>query len=62
MALASYDGSVQVRDLATGTVVAELLAGQRLHEGGGTVNLSAAQWLDRWREFKRHEEGRGKSN
>src|SRR5205814_2162547 len=32
---------------------AELLAGQRLHEGGGTVNLSAAEWLDRWRAFRR---------
>ena len=41
-ALASYDGSVRVRDLATGTVLAELLAGQQFHEGGGTVNLSAA--------------------
>jgi WD40 repeat protein/serine/threonine protein kinase len=30
---------------------AELLAGQRLHEGGGTVNLSATEWLDRWRAF-----------
>ena len=29
---------------------AELLAGQRLHEGGGTVNLSADEWLDRWRD------------
>jgi WD40 repeat protein len=32
---------------------AELLAGQRLHEGGGMVNLSAAEWLDRWRAFTR---------
>ncbi|HWE38915.1 MAG TPA: protein kinase [Isosphaeraceae bacterium] len=32
---------------------AELLAGQRLHEGGGTVNLSAAEWLDRWRAASR---------
>jgi eukaryotic-like serine/threonine-protein kinase len=32
---------------------AELLAGQRLHEGGGTVNLSADEWLDRWRAFRR---------
>jgi WD40 repeat protein/serine/threonine protein kinase len=32
---------------------AELLAGQQLHEGGGTVNLSAAEWLDRWRAFRR---------
>jgi WD40 repeat protein len=36
---------------------AELLAGQRLHEGGGTVNLSAAEWLDRWRAFTQHAEG-----
>jgi eukaryotic-like serine/threonine-protein kinase len=32
---------------------AELLAGQRLHEGGGPVNLSAAEWLDRWRASPR---------
>ena len=32
---------------------AELLSGQRLHEGGGTVNLSADEWLDRWRAFRR---------
>ena len=31
---------------------AELLAGQRLHEGGGTVNLSADEWLDRWRALR----------
>jgi eukaryotic-like serine/threonine-protein kinase len=31
---------------------AELLSGQRLYEGGGTVNLSAAEWLDRWRSFR----------
>jgi WD40 repeat protein len=31
---------------------AELLAGQRLHEGGGTVNLSADEWLDRWRAYR----------
>jgi WD40 repeat protein len=30
---------------------AELLAGQRLHKGGGTVNLSAVEWLERWRAF-----------
>jgi eukaryotic-like serine/threonine-protein kinase len=32
---------------------AELIAGQRLHEGGGTVNLSAEEWLDRWRALRR---------
>ena len=31
---------------------AELAAGQRLHEGGGPVNLSADEWLDRWRTFR----------
>jgi hypothetical protein len=31
----------------------ELLAGQRLHEGGGTVNLSADDWLERWRASER---------
>ena len=41
---------------------AELRAGQRFHEGGGTVNLSAGEWLDRWRAFRRHGEGGGKSN
>ena len=35
MALASYDGSVRVLDLAVGTVLTELLASQRFHEGGG---------------------------
>jgi eukaryotic-like serine/threonine-protein kinase len=87
--VASYDGSVRVRVLATGgdslgaavtrdgkhAVVggfqdvlavldlnglatadvaadvlsrwSERLSSQRLHEGGGTVNLSAAEWLDR---------------
>jgi hypothetical protein len=28
---------------------AELLAGQRFHEGGGMVKLSADEWLERWR-------------
>jgi WD40 repeat protein/tRNA A-37 threonylcarbamoyl transferase component Bud32 len=41
---------------------AELLAGARLHEKGGMVNLSATEWLDRWREFKKHGESAGKSN
>jgi WD40 repeat protein len=36
---------------------AELLAGQRLHEKGGTVNLSAAEWLDRWREYRKQPRG-----
>ena len=38
---------------------AELLAGQQLHEGGGTVNLSADEWLDRWRAFRRQSPAAG---
>jgi WD40 repeat protein len=38
---------------------AELIAGQRLHEGGGTVNLSAAEWLGRWRALGRPGYARG---
>ena len=41
---------------------AELAAGQRIHEGGGTVNLSAAEWLDRWRTLTRHANTGGRSN
>jgi len=37
---------------------AELLANQRLHDRGGTVNLSATEWLDRWRAFRRPGEDR----
>jgi hypothetical protein len=33
MALASYEGTVRVRDLATWAVLPELLASQRFHEG-----------------------------
>jgi hypothetical protein len=36
---------------------AELVAGQRLHEKGGTVNLSADEWLDRWRAYRRESPG-----
>jgi WD40 repeat protein len=32
---------------------AELVAGQQLHPGGGTVNLSATEWIDRWRTFRK---------
>jgi hypothetical protein len=42
--------------------LAAVLSGQRLHEGGGTVNLSSVEWLDRWREFKQYPQGGSKSN
>jgi WD40 repeat protein len=31
----------------------ELLSGRRVYEGGGTVNLTSAQWLEAWRVFRR---------
>ncbi len=31
---------------------AELISGQRLHEGGGIANLTAAEWLERWQRFR----------
>jgi hypothetical protein len=47
---------LDLRDLAPGPVPvpdalvtrAELAAGQRVHEGGGVINLSADEWLARW--------------
>ncbi len=32
---------------------AELVSGQRVHEGGGVTNLTADEWLQRWRAFRR---------
>src|SRR5208337_2797667 len=43
----------EAADLDALRLRAELLAGQQIHEGGGTVNLSASEWLDRWRAFRR---------
>jgi WD40 repeat protein/tetratricopeptide (TPR) repeat protein len=31
---------------------AELVAGQQFHAGGGTVNLAASEWIERWRAFR----------
>ncbi len=30
----------------------ELVSGQALHAEGGAVNLTSAEWLDRWRHFR----------
>jgi WD40 repeat protein len=34
-------------------LMAEVLSGQRIHEGGA-VKLTAAEWLQRWQEFHAH--------
>jgi WD40 repeat protein len=34
---------------------AELLAGQAVHAGGGVVNLTSREWLERWDEQRRAE-------
>jgi WD40 repeat protein len=44
-------------DLCT---LGELLSGQRVHESGGVINLTAAEWLDRWRTFSAVHHGKGK--
>lgn len=46
----SSDLDQQLNSLCNGT---ELLSGQRLHSGGGTVNLSAEEWLQRWRQSEK---------
>jgi WD40 repeat protein len=36
----------------------EIVSGQRIEDGGGVTNLTAEEWLQRWREFRaRHPEG-----
>jgi WD40 repeat protein/predicted Ser/Thr protein kinase len=43
------------RSVDTGALTqwTELLSGRQFHDAGGTVNLSADEWLDRWRNFRR---------
>jgi WD40 repeat protein len=31
----------------------EIVAGQRVEDGGGLTNLTAEEWLERWRDFRR---------
>ena len=40
---------MELDDLCT---LGEIVSGQRLHEGGDVVNLTADEWLDRWRRFR----------
>jgi WD40 repeat protein len=40
---------------------AEVLSGQRVHEGGGVANLTAQEWLDRWQAFHPRHPGYGVS-
>jgi WD40 repeat protein/serine/threonine protein kinase len=39
---------------------AELVAGQRVQEGGGVTNLTDKEWLDRWRAFRQRHPDYGK--
>jgi serine/threonine protein kinase/WD40 repeat protein len=39
---------------------AELVSGQRVHQGSGVTNLTAEEWLERWREFRRRHPDYGK--
>ena len=39
---------------------AEVLSGQRVHDGGGVTNLSAEEWLERWQVFRQRQRGHGR--
>jgi WD40 repeat protein/serine/threonine protein kinase len=39
-------------------VWAEIVSGQRVENGGGVTNLTAEEWLERWRDFRRRHPGR----
>jgi WD40 repeat protein len=52
-------GTLEPDDLR---VWGEIVSGQRVEDGGGVTNLTAEEWLERWRAFRRHGEGGGKSN
>ena len=32
-------------------LLGEILSGRAIHDGGGTVNLTSAEWLQRWQRF-----------
>jgi WD40 repeat protein len=36
----------------------EIVSGQRIEDGGGVTNLTADEWLQRWRDFRAHHPGR----
>jgi WD40 repeat protein len=38
---------------------AEVLSGQRMHEGGDVTTLTAEEWLERWQELRRRHPGYG---
>jgi eukaryotic-like serine/threonine-protein kinase len=35
----------------------EIVAGQRIEDGGGVTNLTAEEWLQRWHEFRKRHPG-----
>jgi WD40 repeat protein len=58
--MASFIDVISLRDLYARDEIerddlctlGEILSGQRLHEGGDVVNLTADEWLERWRRFR----------
>jgi hypothetical protein len=37
----------------------EIISGQRIEDGGGVTNLTADEWPQRWRDFRRRRPGYG---
>jgi len=55
LALLRLDDLVQAKgqpiSLDALQLLGEILSGQSFHEGGGVVNLSTEEWLQRWQRF-----------
>ncbi len=39
----------------------ELVAGQRIHDGSGVVNLTSQEWFERWTTFRQNQPGYGQT-
>jgi WD40 repeat protein/tetratricopeptide (TPR) repeat protein len=48
------DAASDLDDLCTW---GELLSGRRVHDGSGVTNLTAEEWLTRWREYRQRHPG-----
>jgi WD40 repeat protein/tetratricopeptide (TPR) repeat protein len=51
------DAASDLDDLCTW---GELLSGRRVHDGSGVTNLTAEEWLTRWREYRQRHPGSGR--
>ena len=38
--------------------IAELISGQKVEQGSSVVGLTTAEWIERWRKYRRQDPGR----